>query len=139
MAANIIPGAGTLFQISIASVYTTVGQRVTITGPSIEVNNADTTHLDSATVTNRPTLADGGEVSLQIFFDPTDTVSHQTLAGLASTKLITNFKLIFAVTGPNNTYTFAGFLTKYEVSGMEWSANLTADITIKVNGLPVLT
>lgn len=139
MAANVIPGAGTLLQISIASVYTTIGQRVSIKGPSVEVNNADTTHLDSSTVTSRPTLADGGEVSIQVFFDPTDSVSHQELAALASTKATTSFKLIFNVAGPNNTYSFSGYLNKYELSGMEWSANLTADITIKINGLPVLS
>ena len=50
----IVPGEGTLLKISISGTFTTVGQRVSLDGPTISVEVIDTTHLDSIQKTSRP-------------------------------------------------------------------------------------
>lgn len=122
----IVAGKGTLLKLD----STTIAQRVTISGPSRSVGSAETTHLDSATKTYRPTITDNGELSLDIEYDPADS-THISLEGLVNSPSIESWTLEFA---NGASYEFDGFVTAFEPSGMEVEGNLTASLTIKLSG-----
>lgn len=122
----IVPGKGTLLKLG----STTIAQRVTISGPSRSVGSVETTHLDSATKTYRPTILDNGELSLEIEYDP-DDATHTSLEDLMATPEIESWVLEFA---NGTTYTFDGFLTGFEPNGMEVEGKLLASLTIKLSG-----
>jgi hypothetical protein len=133
----IVPGLGTLLKLSISSVLTTIAQRVTIKGPSMSVGLAPTTNLDSASVTDRPTLPDGGTLDFTAFYDPQDP-THLAIYALIATPAIASWSLVFADVGAT-TLPFSGVLTKFEPNGMEADGNLGFDASIKINGVPVHT
>ena len=132
------PGKGTLLAHGISSVYTTVGQRVSLEGPEMEVGKADTTHLDSTNKTSRPTIADPGEMSGKLWYDPQDTV-HKLLFNLIGTPTNTEqFKLTFADASPT-VWTFDAWLSKFKPTGMEVESNLEADFTLQLIDIPTST
>ena len=127
-------GLGTILQLSVASTFTTVANRVTIDGPTREVTTAETTTLDSTVRTFRGVILDNGEVSGTLYFDPQDP-THLALTGLLTAFPIApgSWKLKFADAAAT-TYSFSGPLTKLALNGMEIEGNLGADFTIKVSG-----
>lgn len=133
MAVN--PGLGTLLKLTIASVLTTVANRVSLDGPSMEMGTAETTTLDSTVKTFRPTILDNGEISGSLYFDPQDP-THVAVKALltASPPAAAVWNLIFADGTHLTTYSFSGILTKLEPNGMEVESNLGADFSIKVSG-----
>ena len=48
------------------------------------------------------------------------------------------FSLTFTNAGAS-IYAFNAFVTKFEVAGMEEDENLTAEMSLKITGMPVLT
>jgi hypothetical protein len=135
----VLPGEGTLLQIESVTpgTYTTIGQRVSIGGPGISVEPVETTHLDSTWKAFRPSkVPDGGEVSMQLEYDPEDAV-HIIILGHLTTPPTTlpNWRIVFNNgTGTRKHYQFAGFPTEWSPTGMEVEGNLLADVTIKVSG-----
>jgi hypothetical protein len=133
----VIPGLGTLLKVTITSVLTAVGQRVSIDGPEMSVGTAETTNLDSAWKTFRPTIPDGGTLSGTLQYDPKDT-GHTFL-----------FTLISSPPQGGNAMTldfedgsiaaFTGILTKLKPTGMEVEGNVEAEFEIKVSGAITIT
>jgi hypothetical protein len=119
-----------------SSSYTTVGQILSL-DLEPEVGQAETTHLGSTSKTYRPTLPDGGEVSLEVELDLTDTGAggtHGFLKTISQTPAIYYWKITYPTT-PVTTDVFQAFLTKgpgRSAGGPE--ENLTAAITLKVTG-----
>jgi hypothetical protein len=138
-APQVNPGLGTILQQSVASTFTTVAQRVSITGPGSEMGTAETTTLDSTAKTYRPTILDNGEISGSLFYDPQDT-THLALYALlqAVPPAAAAFKLKFTDAGAT-VFSFTAILTKFETNGIEVEGNLGADYTLKVSGVVVVT
>ena len=130
-------GEGTLFQIESETpgTFTTIGQRVSISGPSRSVESVDETDLDSAAVRRRPdTIPDSGEVSLEIFWDPGDA-THTILEELMAVPENVNWRLVFNNrTGSRPHRAFSGHLTGFDASGMEKGSDLMASLTIAIDG-----
>lgn len=126
------PGKGTLLKVKISSVLTTVAQRVSIDGPELEVGTAETTNLDSAKKTYRPTISDPGTLSGTLQYDPHDP-THLYLFGLWDTPVLAEWQLVFADTDAT-TADFDGVLTKLKPTGMEVDGNLEAEFEIKLSG-----
>jgi predicted secreted protein len=83
-------------------------------------------------------LRDGGEVSFDINFIPTE-VTHAYDSGLLEDYLnrtLRNFKLVFPTT-PAVTWTIAGIVTNFETSEPIDDV-IGASMTIKVSGAPTL-
>ncbi|SIO60136.1 hypothetical protein SAMN05444166_6280 [Singulisphaera sp. GP187] len=131
------PGKGTLLKVKISAAQTTIAQRVSLDGPEMEVGTAETTNLDSAKKTYRPTIADGGSMSGTLQYDPHDP-THLFLFGLWDNPLLATFQLVFA-DADATTATFDGVLTKLKPTGMEVEGNLEAEFEIKVSGEIVLS
>ena len=116
----------------------TVAQVTNIGGPSLSLDTVDVTCHDSTSGFEEvvATLLRGGEVSLDIVYDPADDTHDATggngLITRMNAKRLTNFSLIF----PNvatTTWAFDGYVTGFEPS-MPVDGALTATVTIKTTG-----
>lgn len=132
--ANVLKGEGTILAYSAdGTTYTTIAQRVTISGPKMEVAEVETSDLDSTVKTFRPSgVPDSGSLDLEVYFDPDDT-QHTAIRALMATPAVKNFKLTLT-DGTPATATFAGFPTSFELNGMEIEGNLGANVSIKITG-----
>lgn len=129
----ITPGKGTVFQIEISSTLTTVGQNVSIGYSGLSMGTVPTTHLGSAAATIRPTIVDGGEFSLDFFYDPADSVhTYLTTACLAGTEE----SMALSFPDSAGSITFNGFILGLDLDGIEVEGNVSGKAKIKVNGLP---
>ena len=134
MAVN--PAKGTLFQVHDGtSTYNTVGQRVSMDGPSKTVGKRRIDHLTSATMQYAPTLLDPGELSMRIWYDPEDT-EHDRLEDLQETDPPTErpMRLIFADSGAM-VLGGTGFVSHFSPTGIQNEGNLEADVRIQPTGL----
>lgn len=136
--AAVIPGEGTVLKVTISSTLTAIVQVTNISGPTFGVASVETTALDSTAHTFRPSkLVDGGEVSLDIEYDPNNS-THQAFTALLAAPAIVACELIFNDTlTTHSKIAFNAFLTGFEPGGMTVEENLTAAVTLKVTGLPV--
>jgi hypothetical protein len=148
---TIWPALGTTLAVNMAGTGTgtgtgsmlVIGQILSIDGPSSEVGQVETTHLLSTWKNYRATLPDGGEVSFEIEFDPTDTATgtaaggHGALKTLAATGGVPATKgwQITYPTTPATTETFNGFLTKLGRSAGGPEEVLKASASIKIDGV----
>ena len=129
------------------SSYTAIGQVQDISGPSISRGTVDVSDHDSASGYREylPGLADGGDLTFTIGWDPATTPHKQAASGL-----IGNFELdgctmttweytlnLCAGTG-TAIWTFTGFLTAFAPSAPVEGQN-TAAVTVKISGKPLLT
>lgn len=116
---------------------TAVAQVLSISGPSISRETIDTTDAD-ATNDWRTFIAsyiDGGEVTIEINYDPDNATHEYAAAGIlydfyAATAH--GWTLTFSDATPT-TWTFSGLVTGFEPS-MSHDGVLTASVTIKVMG-----
>ncbi len=124
-------GKGTLLKLE----GTTITNRVSITGPSPEIGEVDTTNLDSPNgcKENLPGWKDWKEISMTIQYDPGE-VTHIALTDLITTPAVKNWTIIFS-SAVAKTYSFTGWLKAFNVTGVEVSDDLvTAEITIRLTG-----
>ena len=125
---------GTQFQIDNGGSYTTVAYVRDISGPSFSMDTVETSSHGSSGGwrTFVPGLIDGGEVSLDLLFDPSEA-THMNSTGLLSEltgRTIEGFKIIW----PDSiTFTFNGLVTGFE-PGAPFEDALTGSATIKVTG-----
>lgn len=105
-----------------------------ISGPGITVTSIDVSTRDSLARQFKPGMYDAGEVTFSIVYDP-DAVTHGaiTTALLAGTVLACILTLSDATPA---TITFSGFITNFSVKTPLDDA-MTADVTVKVTGVPV--
>ena len=129
-----IASHGTLLQLDIAAVFTTIGSRITIDGPNQQPVLADGTDLDDATVQMIISgLVDAGELSMTIHFLPSDTTHKLLHNKLHSQTADSDWKLIFS---DATTWSFSG-----PISGFECPTNVQSDgtvqgtLTIKINDI----
>lgn len=135
----VYPALGTTIAVDTtggSTTYTTIGQVLSIEGPSNEVGSVETTNLSSTRKTYRPTLPDGGELTFELEYDPSDTAGHKFLRGLADAPQVLSWQVGYPLS-PVVKDTFQGFLTKFAPSAGGPEENLTASVTIKVTGAVV--
>lgn len=133
---------GTLLKIGDGAAteqYTTIAQVITIGGPSLSQETIDATDHDSGDYRDFLLgFADGGEVTLEIHYDPAGS-THDASTGILSrfgASVPTNFKLVFPDPA-QTTWSFAAYLTAFEPQAPA-DGKLTANITLKVSGDPTL-
>lgn len=127
-----IKGAGTLFQARISGTYTTIGQRTSISGPELSISTLEVTDLDSLAREYRPLLPDSGKITMKAWYDPNDS-TMTTLQGWVLAPAVQQWKLVFN-SSPARNATFDGFLTKFNLSGMEVDGYVEVDIEIQITG-----
>ena len=104
------------------------------------VTAAKTTALSSAVHTYRATIKDPDEVSISIWYDPTDTV-HKFLRNWCDTPTNGpyNLQVIESTGNTNSNAIFNTVITKFSPSTPDVEANLTADLTFKITGATIWT
>lgn len=137
-------GYGTILEYYTGSAYAAIGQVKDITGPGITRDIVDVTTQDSTDSYKEflAALADPGEVTFTVEFDPDDSSHDQTsgLLSLLENTSSTNFNLITPVSATTGYwgFAFAGLVTGFELkSPVEGS--IQADVTIKVTSKPTLS
>jgi len=120
---------------------TTIAEVTDITPPELSRDTAEVTHHQSPGMWREflKILKDAGEVSLSINYIPSNTTHNAAtglLADLANDTTIDTWTLVFPDAGAT-TWSFAGILTKFSAKA-PIDDRLTADITLKVNGVPTL-
>lgn len=120
--------------------FTTIANVTSISGPSRERESIETTAHDSADQYREfvPGLKDGGEISLDLNYDPTS----ETIGALDDDfedQQVRNYQIVILPgTEDEHTWDFAGFLTSL---GDEFPHDdkMTRTATVKISGKPTLT
>lgn len=135
-----IPAQGTKLNYNTGTptvpVWTTVTERVSIDPPDGKIEDKETSGLDSKAKEFLPGLPESGDLGMQVWYVPTDP-THQFLWGLFIAPRALLWQLVFAdgTTTPSD-FVFGGYLNGFKPGGIEPGGYLTADIKIKVTGLP---
>lgn len=124
---------GTVLQLSIASVFTTVALVKKIDYPDDEVQFMDGTALDSTFVEDGQAtgLVTPGSTSIDLFYDPLDSVHQQVI-----TKKLALTECDWKITNPNvggttaHSCTFKGIVKKFKPTAAV-GAMLEASVEIK--------
>lgn len=139
-----IPGHGSkLYLASVASpaVYTAIAQCTTIGGPTMANGEKDDTDLDDVNKKSSATLIDPGELSLTLNYDPL-SATHVTLLELLVSGDEVNWRLVFndhVTEASRSKAEFSGWVKSFAPTGFETEANVTADLAIRINTIPVVT
>lgn len=125
-------GYGSQFKVSIAAVYTLIGEQADVTPPGVSVDSIDASHHASPNSHREfiPGLIDAGEVTTEIHYVPTGTAEEQLYAMVGTTQACRN---VF----PSGAYVdYDAFITAMEpetpiddkmVMSMTWK--LTGEMT----------
>jgi predicted secreted protein len=143
MSSNAVSAFGTLLKLGDGAVsenFTTVAELRNISGPSISADAIDVTTHNTPTPWRRfiAGLLDGGEISFELNFIPTDP-THSYSAGILkdiTNRTRRNVQIVFpdvAVT----TWTLPVIWTAFEMSS-DPAEVLMASVTAKVSGPPTL-
>ena len=138
-----ISAFGTLLKIgdgAASESFTTIAEVSNIGGPGLGLDPIDITNHSSTGGWKEFVggLLDGGEVSLDINYDPTHA-THDASTGLIkdmTDRTVRNFQLVFPDTS-STTWTFAALVTAFETSEPV-DDKLAASVTLKVSGQPTL-
>jgi predicted secreted protein len=141
MTTNAMLGFGTLFRNgngATPEVFTVVAEITNLTPPAPSRDSVDATHEQSPGGWREfiPGLADGGEVSFEINYDPGSADAAAFLAefNAQGSAAVKNRQVLF----PDGSYwQFAAFLTGLE-SEAPIDDKLAATVTLKVTGQPLL-
>lgn len=135
MAANATQG--TLLQLSISSVFTTIAQRVKVVANEVTRAKIDTTDLDSTWETSIPGIPRGGEIELEINYDP-GNATHAALWTSLGAGTVEDWKLILADAGAA-AFAFEGWITSFKPGEATVDGLQTASLKIQTTGAVVLT
>ena len=140
---NAIAAFGTFLKIGDGGgteVFTTIAEVRDIKGPKLTMETKEVTNQSSpgAFKDYIGTVLDGGDVTFDINYIPTETTHNATAGLLACLKNKTrrNFKLVFSDAG-TTTWLFAAYVTSFDPTSAV-AAELTASITLKIAGQPTL-
>lgn len=129
-------GFAAVLSIYITSAFVPIVQVRDISGPSMAAADVEVSHRGSTVKLYQAGMLDGGEVTLDIVYDP-DTATHSDAArgGLPfalSGRHLEQWQLAFADSTPAKA-TFYGFVTGFTPKTPMGDAQ-TADVTIKIDG-----
>lgn len=118
-----------------------IGQLVSVGGPSMEVGTVESTDLSSSARTFVSTITDGGEVSFTINYDSTDTehAAIDTLMATPSDSQAWTITLNDSGGSSGTTIAFTGICTNWELAGIEVDGLVQAECSVKVSGAVTVT
>jgi len=127
--ANVIEGKGTTLKLG----SNVIGEIYTLTGIGVEVDMVETTSNSTTTGrTYRPGMHKVNPVSGELWFDPDDT-QHAAVYALLASKGLSTWVITVATATPT-TYTFSGYLSKFEISGHTPEDNVSVSFEIQPTG-----
>lgn len=131
-------GYGCVLQVTTTTGDLAIGQIRSINGPNSQFGDVDTTCIDSSSNfrTFIPGLGDPGEITLAVAYDSTSR-AHAVLSYYHKNRSSKAFKLYHGTTDAAEN-AFTAYVKGYSRS-IPMDDVITADITLKVSGLPGLT
>jgi predicted secreted protein len=135
MAADIGLGITIAFESSTPGTFTTVGSVHDTAPPGVSVDSIDVTEYGHTNGFRRfiPGLADAGEASFSIHYDP-ELSAYTDLYTLAAGRTVKNWQITF----PGGAEIgFSGFITNLQPA-TPLDDKMTCDFTIKVSGAPTV-
>jgi hypothetical protein len=134
-------GFGTLLKIGDGGgteVFTTVAEVRNIDGPAMATDTIEITNHSSPSAVKEfiASLTDTGQITLTVNFLPTNA-THNPTTGLIRDQIARNkrnFQLVFPDTA-HTTWQVAAYVTAFQTH-MPTADALTADVTLKVSGVP---
>lgn len=127
-------GTGVLLQLSIASVFTTIAQRIEIDHPERTREKLNTSDLDTTNATYIPAaILENGEVKFKLWHDAAQATHAALLASLAAGTASESWKIINSDTGAE-VDAFSGFITSYKKGTAKMKELIDASITICITG-----
>lgn len=123
--------------------WTTVANVSSISGPGFTSQVEDvTTHSNANPWREKiPTLLDAGELSFEVFFDPSEVTHQEEGTGLMSLFLNRQrkrFKIAFPAPNQTSYYIFEGYVTNFE-NAFPVDGVITASCTITLTGEPEMS
>lgn len=114
-----------------------VGGLTSINGITISVDSTEVTTHDSADAYKEflPGMIDAGEVSVEGYFDYTDTTGQQAMLADASARGSKTGIITFPTTKAT-TWTFTGFITSIKIGDAPVDGAIPFSAKIKVTGKP---
>ena len=131
-------GFGCVLQVKIVSTLTTIAAVRDIAGPAVATNPIDASTRTARARAFLPGMRDSGEVTFDIAYDPDAATHAATGSGLVALQLgstVSSWVLTFPDTTPA-TVTFSGFITGFMLKE-PMDDLMTADVTVKISGVPV--
>ena len=127
-----ITGNGTVFSWGTPSSETAVGQVVSVSGPSVSTATIDVTDIAGSEKTFIAGMVDGGEVSLEVSYDPATAATNH---GVMTTALLAGTATDgWKITWSDGAHVSAlGIVTSFSASAAI-DDKVTASFTIKVTG-----
>mgnify|MGYP001296959650 FL=1 len=118
---------------------TEIGGLTSIGGIEITADTVDVTTLDSDGGYREflGTFKDGGEVTIEGFFDP-ESEGQLAMQDSLDSGLAEDYKITFPTT-PAAEWAFEGVVTGLKVGDVDVDGNIAFGATIKVSGKPLLT
>lgn len=118
--------------------FTTIAELRNVSGPSLELETIDVTTHNTADPWRQfiGGLLNGGEVSLELNFIPTEA-THDPTTGLIAdmvNRVQRNFQIVFPDV-PVTTWGFTALVTAFEMSS-DPADVLQASVTLKLSGKP---
>lgn len=115
--------------------FTPVAQIGDLVGPPLVVDTVDATTHGSAAKEFVPTIADGGEPTFPINWDPAEPTHKNSIGGLLyvfNNKLLKDWRIVLP-TAANDTISFSAYIVGFEPEEPV-AGKLTAKIKLRVSG-----
>lgn len=116
--------------------YSDIAEVTDLKGPGMKVDAIEATGYDSDGAKEYiGGLLDGGEVSLELNFVPTDT-GHVALRTAFMAKNVGDYQIVFPDT-PSTKWSFQALITGFELA-TPVDDKVTATVTLQITGTPTL-
>jgi hypothetical protein len=132
MSSNAIEAQGVILARGVSTVFTTIPEIKTFTGPGGSATVIDVTDLQSTAKEKRMGLKDEGQLQFTINYIP-DNAVHIGLRADRDGRVLREFRMTFTDTSPKTTWTFDAYVLGFSVSGAV-DAVVEAQVTLEISG-----
>jgi hypothetical protein len=121
---------------SATPVFTAIANVTNISGPGITVPIAEATSLDDDWAEKLAGIPDGGQVTLDINYDPGAATHDASTGVLSEIGAEQDFKIVFPDSGATE-WDFTAIVAGFQ-PGMSMQDKVTGSVTLEVTGQPTL-
>lgn len=132
MSSNAIEAQGVIIARGVGTVFTTIPEIKSFSGPGGSATVIDVTDLQSTAKEKRMGLPDEGQLQFTINYIP-DNAVHQGLRQDRMDRIERDFRITFTDASPATQWTFSAFVSGFSVSGAVDNV-VEAQVTLEITG-----
>jgi hypothetical protein len=132
MSSNAIEAQGVIIARGVGTVYTTIPEIKSFSGPGGSATIIDVTDLLSTAKEKRMGLPDEGQLQFTINYIP-DNAVHQGLRDDRMDRVERDFRITFTDSSPKTKWDFSAFVSGFSVSGAVDNV-VEAQVTLEITG-----